>query len=245
VTYLKEPPPGARRPRKSRFLDIDAPLSVHRATPNPTSSQVPSESNACSDSVVPCWYVGFMFDNVTFGGSVDRLEQHLVESMTLISQVTAGMLPVIRALDVAQVMSLDGARGMDEWLASRLDVGVKTARTMLALARACDDRIDSALKTGASVDRAVATLSLIQNGADEATVEASGGVRHCRGPATSGPSPSPHPGARVGWFRRPVSAYPAVAGRQPLETVGSTVRDRRSDRRKGNPYGGRCPTGQS
>jgi hypothetical protein len=116
-----------------------------------------------------------MFDNVTFGGSVDRLEQHLVESMTLISQVTAGMLPVIRALDVAQVMSLDGARGMDEWLASRLDVGVKTARTMLALARACDDRIDSALEGGASVDRAVATLSLIQNGADEATVEASAG----------------------------------------------------------------------
>jgi hypothetical protein len=116
-----------------------------------------------------------MFDNVTFGGSIDRLEQHLVESMTLISQVTAGMLPVIRALDVAQVMSLDGTRSMDEWLASRLDVGVKTARTMLALARACDDRIDSALKDGASVDRAAATLSLIQHGADEATVEASGG----------------------------------------------------------------------
>jgi hypothetical protein len=113
--------------------------------------------------------------NVTSEVSLDQLEQHLAESMALVSRVTAGMLPAIRALDVAQVMSLDGARGMDEWLAARLDVDVRTARTFLALARASDARIDGALENGATVDRAAVTLNLIQNGADEETVEASAG----------------------------------------------------------------------
>ena len=120
-----------------------------------------------------------MFDNVTSSlvseVSLDGLEQHLVESMAAVSAVTAGMLPAIRALDVAQVMCLDGSRGMDEWLAGRLDIGVNTARTLLSLARATDPRIDSALENGATVDRAAATLGLIQNGADDETVEASAG----------------------------------------------------------------------
>ncbi len=120
-----------------------------------------------------------MFDNGTSNlvseVSLDQMEQHLTESMALVSQVTAGMLPVIRALDVAQVMCSDGARGMDEWLAARLDIDVKTARTLLALARATDARIDSALENGATVDRAAVTLNLIQNGADDETVQASAG----------------------------------------------------------------------
>ncbi len=94
-----------------------------------------------------------MFEDFTpklaSGVSLDSLEQHLVESMALVSQVTASMLPMIRALDVAQVMCLDGARGMDEWLAARLDIEVKTARTLLGLARASDPRIETSLENGA------------------------------------------------------------------------------------------------
>jgi hypothetical protein len=116
-----------------------------------------------------------MFDNAIPEVPIDRLEQHVVESLALVSRVTAGMLPAIRSLDVAQVASLDGARGMDEWLAGRLDIDIRTARTLLSLARASDERTDTALENGATVDRAAAMLNLIQAGADKATIEASGG----------------------------------------------------------------------
>jgi hypothetical protein len=116
-----------------------------------------------------------MFEDFASEVSVDGLEQRLVESLAVVSQVTAGMLPVIRALDVAQVRCSDGARGVDEWLTARLDIDLKTARTLLSLARATDPRIDTALKGGATVDRTEVTLALIANGADDQTVEASAG----------------------------------------------------------------------
>ncbi|MEX2278804.1 MAG: HNH endonuclease, partial [Acidimicrobiia bacterium] len=77
--------------------------------------------------------------------------------------------------DAAQIDMVDGARGMDEWLSARLDVDVRTARTLLGLARSNDERVDEMLEEGASVDRANATLRLIQSGADQATVDESVG----------------------------------------------------------------------
>jgi hypothetical protein len=85
------------------------------------------------------------------------------------------MLPAIRALDSAQVGAIDGARGMDEWMAGRLDIELQTARTLLTLARAYDDRIDGLLDDGASTDRTAATLRLIQSGADQETIDVSTG----------------------------------------------------------------------
>jgi 5-methylcytosine-specific restriction endonuclease McrA len=114
-----------------------------------------------------------MFENG--GHTIDELEQLLVDGVALVSSLTARMLPAIRALDVAQVASVDGARSMDEWLAGRLDLEVHTARTLLALARADDDRVSQSLTDGSSVDRTSATLRLIQSGADQSTIDASAG----------------------------------------------------------------------
>ncbi|MFP5331330.1 MAG: HNH endonuclease [Acidimicrobiia bacterium] len=107
--------------------------------------------------------------------SIDELEHRLLESVGLISRITAGMLPAIRALDAGQVADLDGARSMDEWLAARLDLDVSTARQLLGLARANDPRIGRMLENGESVDRADAVLSLIISGADDQTVESAAG----------------------------------------------------------------------
>ena len=115
--------------------------------------------------------------------SLDSLERRLVEAGEVWSRVTAVMLPLIRALDVAQVASVDGCRSMVEWLAARLDCEVGTARRLLMLARAADADVEEGLAAGEmSVDRAVAVTRLKAVGADEATVERSfgldlGGVR--------------------------------------------------------------------
>lgn len=116
-----------------------------------------------------------MFESTAAGLTIDELEQHLADCTRLIGRVTAKMLPAIRALDAAQIDMVDGARGMDEWLAARLDVAARTARTLLSLARANDERIDELLEDGAGVDRASATLRLIQTGADQVTVDESAG----------------------------------------------------------------------
>jgi 5-methylcytosine-specific restriction endonuclease McrA len=109
------------------------------------------------------------------GLTIDELEQRVAECVALVSGATAMMLPAIRALDAAQVAGVDGARGMDEWLAGRFDVEIGTARTLVVLARTDDDRIGELWDSGASVDRTAATLRLIQSGADAATVADSAG----------------------------------------------------------------------
>ena len=107
--------------------------------------------------------------------TVDRLEARLLDCVAAVSQVTAQMLPAIRALDVAQVSAMDGARGMDEWLAGRFDIDVRTARMLLSLARAGDERIDGALAHGETVDRVAITAMLIQSGADQDVIDESRG----------------------------------------------------------------------
>lgn len=109
------------------------------------------------------------------GLTVDELEQHLISCVAALSRVTAGMLPAVRALDRAQVAAADGARSMDEWLSARLDVELGTARSLLAVARAEDQRLDEALDAGVSIDRTVGMLRLIRAGADQATLDRSAG----------------------------------------------------------------------
>ncbi|MEX2654876.1 MAG: HNH endonuclease signature motif containing protein [Acidimicrobiia bacterium] len=116
-----------------------------------------------------------MFNSAGTDFTIDELEHHLLESVSLLSKVTARMLPAIRALDAGQVAHLDGARGMDEWLAARLDLDVRTARQLLGLARANDRRVDAVLESGQSVDRADAIRGLIQHGADQDTLDAASG----------------------------------------------------------------------
>ena len=109
------------------------------------------------------------------GVTVDRLEAHLLDCVAAVSQVTSQMLPAIRALDVAQVTAMDGARRMDEWLAGRFDLDVRTARTLGLLARANDERIDGGLAHGETVDRVATTAMLIQSGADQDVIDESRG----------------------------------------------------------------------
>lgn len=67
--------------------------------------------------------------------SVDSLEQ---EALTLVSEVGARfgrLFPVLRELDAAQVATGDGCRTLAEWVASRLDVTLGTARDLVSRAR--------------------------------------------------------------------------------------------------------------
>ena len=130
-------------------------------------------SNWCSVSVIPFGYVGSMFEGTGF--TVDELEQRLADCVEMLGRVTAVMLPVIRALDADQVRLADGARGMDEWLAARLDVDIRTARMLLSLARTDDPRIGELLEEGATPDRALVTLDLIQAGAEQSVIGESAG----------------------------------------------------------------------
>ncbi len=88
--------------------------------------------------------------------SIDTVERRLAEAGEALSRVTAAMLPLIRALDVAQVALVDGSRSMVEWLAARLDCEPAAARRLLGLARAADAEVEEGLAAGElSVDRAV------------------------------------------------------------------------------------------
>ena len=108
---------------------------------------------------------------------MDSLERRLAEAGEALSQVTAAMLPLIRALDVAQVALVDGSRSMVEWLASRLDCEPAAARRLLGLARAGDVEVEEGLAAGElSVGRAVAVTRLKAAGADAETVEWSFGL---------------------------------------------------------------------
>lgn len=108
--------------------------------------------------------------------SIDTLERRLVEAGEALSQVTAAMLPLVRALDVAQVALVDGSRSMVEWLASRLDCEPAAARRLLTLARAGDAEVEEGLAAGElSVDRAVAVTRLKAAGANAERVERSFG----------------------------------------------------------------------
>lgn len=92
-----------------------------------------------------------MFEDTEF--TIDELENRLADCTEMLGRVTAHMLPAIRALDAAQVPLVDGARGMDEWLAGRLDIDGRTARTLLSLARADDGRISPSVESDGHADR--------------------------------------------------------------------------------------------
>lgn len=109
--------------------------------------------------------------------SVDRLERCLAEAAAVWSRAVAAMLPVIRALDVAQVDLLDGSRSMADWLSARLDSDHATARALLGLARAADPEVEARLAAGeVSVDRAAAVVRLKATGAPPGEVDRSFGL---------------------------------------------------------------------
>ncbi len=110
--------------------------------------------------------------------SIDDLESALLAHEAEIGRQRAAQLELLRALDSAQVAHIDGCRTMIEWTASRLDVTADSARDLVRAARRLADHpaLTDQLHAGeTSLDRAVATATLADAGADDDLVNASRG----------------------------------------------------------------------
>jgi Domain of unknown function (DUF222)/HNH endonuclease len=106
--------------------------------------------------------------------TIDGLEQDLLRSESIVARVRAGQLETLRRLDLGQVASADGSRTMVEWVASRLDVSHATARDLMFLAKAEDQRVEELLADGRiGLERAVLMTRLRLTGASEVEVSAS------------------------------------------------------------------------
>ena len=103
-----------------------------------------------------------------FGGmgfttwTTDQLEQRLVSNREHRSRLDAEDLQILEEIDYRQVATGDGCKSLSEWAASRLDVSLDTARSLVRTMRRTQDRPDlrEALETGVSFDR-IGALSRI------------------------------------------------------------------------------------
>jgi hypothetical protein len=114
--------------------------------------------------------------NQTIDRPIDHLEQELVARERVIARLRSQQALLLRELDQAQVATMDGARSMHEWTASRLDVTEATARDLMLAAKAVDEQPDitrSLVEGEVSFDRAVATTRLAVAGADAQTLAGS------------------------------------------------------------------------
>ncbi len=110
--------------------------------------------------------------------SIDRLEQESIACERLIGRLRAHQLGLLRRLDEAQVMQLDGSRSMVDWTAARLDVSRDTARTLIQavkLTAECPEDLEQLSVGDVSFDRAIATARLRTTGADAMTIDDSSG----------------------------------------------------------------------
>jgi hypothetical protein len=64
---------------------------------------------------------------------VDGLEARLSELEKAISRARAEQVEILARLDVLQVDLSDGDRGMEDWVASRLDVSPETAHRLMTI----------------------------------------------------------------------------------------------------------------
>ncbi len=116
--------------------------------------------------------------NQAIDGPIDYLEQELVARERVIARLRSQQASLLRALDAAQVATMDGARSMQEWTASRLDVSDTTARDLMFAAKSVSEQPDITRRLDGgevSFDRAVATTRLAVAGADAETLRASFG----------------------------------------------------------------------
>jgi hypothetical protein len=94
--------------------------------------------------------------------TTDRLEQELISNQAQRSRLAARDLAILEELDSRQVATGDGCRSLSEWTASRLDVSLDTARSLVRTMRRTSHRPDlrKGLASGVSFDR-VEALSRI------------------------------------------------------------------------------------
>ena len=98
--------------------------------------------------------------------STDALEQQLIANEQIRSRLAASDIEILAELDRRQVATADGCRNLSEWLSSRVDVSLDTARERVRTMRRTVDRprIRRALAEGVSFDR-VAAVSRIKGDA--------------------------------------------------------------------------------
>ena len=97
--------------------------------------------------------------------TIDQREQQLIDDESLIGRLRARQMANLEVLDRAQVATGDGCRSLSEWVGTRLDMNLVSARGLVRTMRRTTDRSDlrSALASGAvSFDR-VEALSKISD----------------------------------------------------------------------------------
>lgn len=78
----------------------------------------------------------------THHATTDELEQRLVDDEKLIGRLRARQAAIVAALDTRQVALSDGCRTLSEWVASRADMSMHTARNLVGTSRHMVDRPD-------------------------------------------------------------------------------------------------------
>ncbi|MDH5423250.1 MAG: HNH endonuclease [Acidimicrobiia bacterium] len=78
----------------------------------------------------------------THHATTDELEQQLVDDEKLIGRLRARQAAIVAALDTRQVALSDGCRTLSEWVASRADMSMHTARKLVGTSRRMVDRPD-------------------------------------------------------------------------------------------------------
>ena len=81
-------------------------------------------------------WVERMFGGMDSGrATTDQLEQRLAAAEDVVSWARAVQLDVLEELDRRQVATADGSRSLSEWVAARIDVGPRTAKSLVRTMR--------------------------------------------------------------------------------------------------------------
>lgn len=96
--------------------------------------------------------------------TTDQLEQRLAAAEEVVSQARAVQLEVLEELDRRQVTTADGSRSLSEWLAARIDLAPKTAKSLVRTMRRTADQpaLRRELASEVSFDR-IEALSRLQD----------------------------------------------------------------------------------
>ena len=123
--------------------------------------------------VVLSW-VGYMIERM-FGGvgtRIDNLETELSVVETEIGRLRARQVEILTELDTHQVYLTEGDRGMEDWVASRLDVSPQTAHRLMTVVHASDPWHLSQLAAGRwGLDRAAFLVKLAATGASAGLID--------------------------------------------------------------------------
>jgi hypothetical protein len=97
---------------------------------------------------------------------VDGLQSELIQLEQTIGRARARQAEILTRLDRMQVDMSEGDRGMEDWVAARLDVSRQTAHRLMTIAH-CDDRwLRQQLAAGRfGLDRAAFLVKLAATGA--------------------------------------------------------------------------------